>query len=132
MKTFNKILFLACAGLMSSCSLLERDAKVIVPDTYYASESAVRHGLAGVYGVLNSSEFYGNYYSLVASNIDDLCYYNRTMQTNYFEYNRHNAGTSQIYEMWTKIYQGVNNANVFMDAVKDSKFDSHGRYLNEA
>lgn len=132
MKTFNKILFLACAGLMSSCSLLERDAKVIVPDTYYASESAVRHGLAGVYGVLNSSEFYGNYYSLVASNIDDLCYYNRTMQTNYFEYNRHNAGTSQIYEMWTKIYQGVNNANVFMDAVKDSKYDPHGRYLNEA
>lgn len=128
-----KIILMSCAGLMLlSCSLLERDPYVVEPETYYDSESAVLQGLAGVYGVINSSEFYGNYYSIVASNIDDLCYFNRAMQTNYFEYNRHNAGTSQIYEIWAKIYQGVNNANAFIDAMQGNPHDPYGRYQNEA
>lgn len=133
MYIIKKIILLACAGfLLLSCSLLEREPQVIEPETYYESESAVLHGLAGVYGVINSAEFYGNYYSIVASNIDDLCYFNRAMQTNYFEYNRHNAGTSQIYEMWAKIYEGVNNANAYIEAMRDNSFDPYGRYGNEA
>lgn len=128
-----KNIFIACVGSVAvSCSLLEREPQVIEPNTYYESESAVLHGLAGVYGIINSLEVYGNYYSIVASNIDDLCYFNRAMQTNYFEYNRHNAGTSQIYEMWAKIYQGINNANAFLEAMDDNPFDADGRYRNEA
>ena len=136
-KILNKI-FVAfgLSVLFSSCNFLEVDPKIISSDTFYNNERDVRSGLVGVYGVLNNEAFYGNYYSVMASNNDDLCYFNRDVTSNFLQHNRHDAGTSQIYDMWVQIYKGIKNANSFMEAISDpqtkEKFDENGRYFNEA
>ncbi len=115
-----------------SCNFLDVDPEVITDGNFYNSEQEVIYGLAGVYGVINSEEFYGNNYSLMLSNTDDLCYYNRTTANNYSVWYRHDASSPEIYSAWTMIYRGVNNANAFMEAVQDSEFDQDHKYYNEA
>ena len=92
----------------------------------------MKYGLAGVYGAIGKEQFYGNYFSLMYANVDDLSYFNRDISTNYLQYCRHNASTSQVYDIWTAIYQGVNNANAFMEAVVETNYGKEGRYFNEA
>lgn len=132
-KIFNKILVVSglCAAL-SSCSFLDVEPQVICADTFYNTEKEVQYGLAGVYGVMSNEALYGNYYSLMYSNIDDLCYFNRDQGSNLLQFQRHTAGTSQIYDMWVELYQGIRNANAFMEAVVLTNFDEDGAYYNEA
>ena len=132
-KILNKIFVVAglCAAV-SSCSFLDVEPQVICSDTFYNTEKEVQYGLAGVYGVMSSEALYGNYYSLMYSNIDDLCYFNRDMGSNLLQFHRHTAGTSQIYDIWVKLYQGIRNANAFMEAVVKTDFDEDGAYFNEA
>ena len=123
------------AGLsvaLSSCSFLEVEPQVICSDTFYNTEKEVQYGLAGVYGVMSNEALYGNFYSLMYSNIDDLCYFNRDMGSNLLQFHRHTAGTSQIYDIWVELYQGIRNANAFMEAVVQTPFDEDGVYYNEA
>lgn len=132
-KIINKILVVTglCAGL-SSCSFLEVEPQVICADTFYNTEKEVLYGLAGVYGVMNNEALYGNFYSQMYSNIDDLCYFNRDQGSNLLQYHRHTAGTSQVYSIWVELYQGIRNANAFMEAVVQTSFDKDGVYYNEA
>lgn len=136
-KLINKIFIASCfCAAASSCGFLDVDPQVILTDTFYNNEKEVQYGLAGVYGVMNNEAFYGNYYSIMCSNIDDLCYFNRDVGSNFLQFNRHDAGTSQIYDMWVEIYQGIKNANSFMETVSvpetKEKFDKDGRYYAEA
>lgn len=136
-KILNKILISTGLSLvLTSCGFLEVDPQIIRSETFYNNEKEVQYGLAGVYGVMNNEAFYGNYYSTMASNIDDLCYFNRDVASNYLQYNRHDAGTSQIYDMWVEIYQGIKNANSFMKTISvpaiKEKFDEDGKYFAEA
>lgn len=121
----------AMCCIFASCSLLDPEPKVMCSDVFYASEKEVTYGLAGAYGAITSEKFYGNYYSILFSNVDDLCYYNNSSSTAYVQYNRHNASTTQIYDTWYIIYKGINNANSFMEAIAGNKFDPDGRYYNE-
>ena len=105
---------------------------MICSDTFYNTEKEVQYGLAGVYGVMSNEALYGNYYSLMYSNIDDLCYFNRDMGSNLLQFHRHTAGTSQVYDIWVELYQGIRNANAFMEAVVLTDFDKDGAYYNEA
>ena len=132
-KIFNKILVVSglCVAL-SSCSFLDVEPQVICADTFYNTEKEVQYGLAGVYGVMSNEALYGNFYSLMYSNIDDLCYFNRDQGSNLLQFQRHTAGTSQIYDIWVELYQGVRNANAFMEAVVKTDFDPNGVYYNEA
>ena len=132
-KILNKIFVVSglCAAL-SSCSFLDVEPQVICSDTFYNTEKEVQYGLAGVYGVMSNEALYGNYYSLMYSNIDDLCYFNRDMGSNLLQFHRHTAGTSQIYDIWVEFYQGIRNANAFMEAVVLTDFDKDGAYYNEA
>lgn len=126
---------LASAGLaaaITSCGFLDVEPQVICSDTFYNNEEELLYGLAGVYGAMSNEAFYGNYYSLMCSNADDLCYYNRATTTNYSVVYRHDPGTTEIYAAWTEIYKGIGNANSFMEAVKDSEFDKDGKYFSEA
>ena len=122
----------AAVTSLFSCSFFDVEPKVICSDTFYNSEAEVKYGLAGVYGAIGKEQFYGNYYSLMYANIDDLSYFNRDISTNYLQYCRHNASTSQVYDIWTAMYQGVNNANSFMEAVVNTEYDKDGKYFNEA
>ena len=116
----------------ASCSFFEVEPNVICSDTFYNSEQEVLYGLAGVYGVMSNEPFYGNYYSLMCSNIDDLSYFNRATTTNYTQIYTHDASATEIYAAWTEIYKGIRNANTFMEAIVESQFDAEGKYYNEA
>lgn len=129
-----KKIYILAASLLgaASCSFLDVQPEVITRESFYTSRQELLYGLAGVYGVISNEGFYGNYYSLMLSNTDDLCYYNRATASNNSVWYRHDATSQEIYSAWTEIYQGVNNANVFMDAVAESEFDTDHAYYNEA
>lgn len=108
----------------SACTFLDTEPQIIPSDGCYTNETRLKYGLAGVYGALNSEELYGSYYSLQIANPDDLCYFNNynNGETRPDRYN-HSAGTAVIYETWLKLYEGIKNANEYMDEVGKSEFD---------
>ncbi len=132
MKNHRYLAFIVGTVFCSSCNFLDLTPNVICSDTFYNTEDEVKYGLVGVYGVMGREQLYGNYYSAMYANNDDLCYFNRDLGTNFLQYNRHDAGTVQIYDIWTTIYQGIRNANAFMEAVPKTEFDKDGKYYNEA
>ena len=129
----NKILTVSVLGAaLTSCSFLDVEPQVICSDTFYETKQEVEYGLAGVYGAMSHEQFYGSTYSLMCSNIDDLCYYNRSASTAYLAWYNHGPGTAEIYSVWTQIYKGIGNANSFMEAVSQTEFDTDGAYYAEA
>ena len=123
---------------LPACSFLDTDPQII-HDGYYNSEQKLIYGLAGVYGVLNSEALYGNYYSLQIANADDLCYFNNynNSESRPDRYN-HSAGTAAIYDTWSKLYEGIKNANRYIEAVEKTEIDPGklsvdiGLYIAEA
>ena len=124
---------------LPACSFLDTDPQIIPDDGYYNSEQKLIYGLAGVYGVLNSEALYGNYYSLQSANADDLCYFNpdNNRDSRPDRYN-HSAGTAAIYDTWSKLYEGIKNANRYIEAVEKTEIDPEklsvdiGLYIAEA
>ena len=124
---------------LPACSFLDTDPQIIRDDGYYNSEQKLIYGLAGVYGVLNSEALYGNYYSLQIANADDLCYFNNynNSESRPDRYN-HSAGTAAIYDTWSKLYEGIKNANRYIEAVEKTEIDPGklsvdiGLYIAEA
>ena len=124
---------------LPACSFLDTDPQNIPDDGYYNSEQKLIYGLAGVYGVLNSEALYGNYYSLQIANADDLCYFNNynNSESRPDRYN-HSAGTAAIYDTWSKLYEGIKNANRYIEAVEKTEIDPGklsvdiGLYIAEA
>lgn len=124
---------------LPACSFLDTDPQIIPDDGYYNSEQKLIYGLAGVYGVLNSEALYGNYYSLQIANADDLCYFNNynNSESRPDRYN-HSAGTAAIYDTWSKLYEGIKNANRYIEAVEKTEIDPEklsvdiGLYITEA
>lgn len=124
---------------LPACSFLDTDPQIIPDDGYYNSEQKLIYGLADVYGVLNSEAIYGNYYSLQIANADDLCYFNNynNSESRPDRYN-HSAGTAAIYDTWSKLYEGIKNANRYIEAVEKTEIDPGklsvdiGLYIAEA
>ena len=124
---------------LPACSFLDTDPQIIPDDGYYNSEQKLIYGLAGVYGMLNSEALYGNYYSLQIANADDLCYFNNynNSESRPDRYN-HSAGTAAIYDTWSKLYEGIKNANRYIEAVEKTEIDPEklsvdiGLYIAEA
>lgn len=108
----------------SACTFLDTEPQIIPGKGYYTNETRLKYGLAGVYGALNSEELYGSYYSLQIANADDLCYFNNynNGETRPDRYN-HSAGTSVIYETWLKLYEGIKNANEYLDEAGKAEID---------
>ena len=119
---------------LASCSFLDIDPKVIAPETFYESEADALYGLTGVYGAMNNEEFYGNYYSLMMSVVDDLCYCNREATQAFPYYYNHGTTDTQVYKAWTMIYAGVKNANEFMEMLETQggNLDPDGVMYSEA
>lgn len=117
---------------LSSCHFLDVEPKIICSETFYTSAKEAQYGLAGVYGAMNHEHFYGNYYSLMMANIDDLCYFNRPTTSNYTNYYSHDASASEIYAAWVRIYAGIRNANEFMEAISESEYDPDDIMFSEA
>ena len=132
-KKLNNIILISALFVVAvSCSFLDREPTIIEAGTFYNSETEVLNGLAGVYGALGSEALYGNYYSLMLSNVDDLSYFNRSTTNNFSQMYAHDASSTEIYEAWAKLYAGIGNANSFMEAVENSEYDPDHTYYNEA
>lgn len=115
-----------------SCGFLDQDARVIVSSTFYNSVEEAQYGLNAIYGVLNSGEIYGNYYSMAFSAIDDL-FYMQGVSSNGEDSYTHDASNPRLYEMWWRFYQGINNANNFLSAMEDhSDLDPDGQMIAQA
>lgn len=132
MKLRNILIFIGLSAAMTSCNLLDVEPQVICADTYYNTNEEAMTGLVGVYGVMSNEAFYGNYYSLMCSNVDDLCYFNRSTSSNFTNLYKHDASATEIYSAWTEIYKGIRNANAFMEAIVNTGFDADGKLYNEA
>lgn len=114
------ILALGCASLLlSSCAdFLDRDPHDFVsPEIFYKNENDCMMALAGVYWTLATDHVYGDRYSNIISNADDLSYYARLNQSGQVYTNSHNSSNNDIYQTWTQLYSGINNANVLLDNI---------------
>lgn len=127
------ILYIGLSLALCSCSFLDVTPSVISKETYYKTESEAKYGLAGVYGAMNNEAFYGNYYSLMIANTDDLCYFNRpSASSTALQQYKFDASDTYIYQAWTRIYAGIRNANAYMEAIKGSEFDKDEVLYTEA
>ena len=131
MRIRNIISIICISIALSSCDFFEVKPQIITEDDFYKTNDEVKYALAGVYGVMSNEAFYGNYYSLMCSNIDDLCYYNRSTTSNYTNVYKHDPTATEIYQAWTEIYIGIRNANAIMDSAPES-LDPDGALRNEA
>lgn len=114
------VLALGCMSLsLSSCSdFLDREPHdFIAPETFYRNESECTMALAGVYWTLATDHVYGERYANILSNADDLSYYARLNQSGQVYTNTHNSSNNDIYQAWTQLYSGINNANVLLDNI---------------
>lgn len=131
-RIYNICIWAALLIGMSSCSYLDVKPSIIVKENYYSTKSEMLYGLAGIYGAMSNEALYGNYYSLMMTNVDDLSYFNRPSTSSYVQVYRHDASSSEVYAAWTQLYAGIRNANSFMNAVKDSKLDENHSLYGEA
>ena len=131
MRIRNIISIICISIALCSCDFFDVKSQIITEDDFYKTNDEVKYALAGVYGVMSNEAFYGNYYSLMCSNIDDLCYYNRSTTSNYTNVYKHDPTATEIYQAWTEIYIGIRNANAFMDSAPES-LDPDGALRNEA
>ncbi len=131
MRIRNIISIISIGIALCSCDFFDVKPQIITEDDFYKTNDEVKYALAGVYGVMSNEAFYGNYYSLMCSNIDDLCYYNRATTSNYTNVYKHDATATEVYQAWTEIYKGIRNANAFM-ASTPASLDMDGALRNEA
>ena len=107
---------------------------MITEGNYYKSQDDALHALAGVYGVMSNEGFYGNYYTFDCSYVDDLCYINRAPSdvAEVMNTYQHSPSTAELFAIWTEIYEGIKNANAFMNDIKETEFDPDGQLYAEA
>lgn len=97
----------------------------LAPETFYSNESECTMALAGVYWTLVTQEVYGNYYSCMLSNVDDLSYYKRAASATASQVygNDHDPSNSTIYDVWVQLYSGINNANTLLENVDNADME---------
>ena len=113
------LLLVSCASALalSSCdNFFERNPYTFTsPETFYTNEKECTMALAGIYNTLDLT--YGNDYSVLMSQLDDMSYYNRKYANDQPFFQSHSASTGTIYNVWTNFYAGINNANVLLEKV---------------
>ncbi|MFR9591729.1 MAG: RagB/SusD family nutrient uptake outer membrane protein [Rikenellaceae bacterium] len=136
MKTIYKFSIAIIASMLcmlTSCEILDVEPKYTMsPDNFYQSETELIYGLTGVYGAINTEPMYGNFYSLMISNMDDLCYQSRARSGSQVYFYTHTSSDSNIYRTWSMLYAGVKNANEYLSAIENSDLDADKLYHSEA
>jgi len=130
-----KIILISLVLAVSSCGFLEKEPMVVSADKYYNTVEDAQNALYGIYGTLNSREIYGEYYSVNFSLNDDLSFRSGVSSSDEDTY-VHNPSNPRIYEMWWTFYQGINNANYFLETIAgkpeldpDGQMSAQARFL---
>lgn len=124
----SKVLLAVCVGTsFSGCSdFLETEPfDFVAPQTFYKTEQDCTMALAGVYYTLSYEEVYGNFYSCMISNVDDLSYYKRnaSVTAGCVYGNDHSPSEKNIWGTWETLYKGINNANMLLENVDRADMD---------
>lgn len=123
------LITLLVALSVTSCSdFLESKAYDFVsPENFYKNKEEAKMGLAGVYFALTREHVYGNRYSCMLSNVDDLSFYHRPATATVTQVfgNDHNTSNTDIYYAWQAIYKGIESANMFLESVEKSDIDDN-------
>lgn len=132
MKTISKYvrnIFLAVCACVTGTSCEDffdvKPYDFVAPETFYTNEKECTMALAGVYYTLVTEEVYGNYYSCMLSNVDDLSYYQRQSGnlTSQVYGNDHNPSNQHVWGVWEALYTGINNANMLLDNIDKADMD---------
>ncbi len=134
MKLINNIkniLPVLCVFAMFSCNdyFEEKPYDFVSPEIFYKTENECTQALTGIYSRLATNNIYGNSYSCMISNIDDLSYYIRNASqtsTKVFG-NDHDSSSSELYEFWCDAYEGINNANSLLENIDNAVMDDNVR-----
>lgn len=107
--------------LFTSCDkfLKEDPTDFVAPVNYYKTEKEVFSALAGVYDVLGNRAAYGRYlffemdmsdqsYMALSSTGQDIALYN------------YDIGDQKLIDTWSILYQGINRANMLLEAIDRS------------
>lgn len=129
------LLFLFTLGACSDY-LDTRAYDFVSPEEFYQTEKDAQMALAGVYSALATEDVYGNRYSCMISNVDDLSFYVRPAANtvSHVYGNDHNTSNTDIYNAWTAIYKGIESANILMERMENSDIDevTKNRIVGEA
>lgn len=132
MKKFKYILFAGMLLSMGSCDLLETTPSDFVdPEKFYSNETEIAQALAGIYSSLSSEKLYGAEYSVLAQT-DDLGYYWRNTTPVGIFNNNHSTSDAKVSEMWSELYSGIMNANMFLAKIGDSPVSESVKRVGEA
>ena len=84
--------------------------------------------LTGIYSRLGSDYAYGSLYCMM-SNADDLSYYyrNASMSSSKVFSNDYNSSTGDLYNTWSMMYDGINNANVLLENIDKASMNEPTR-----
>lgn len=130
-KTFRNIcLMLGVISLTGCDSFLEtKPYDFVAPETFYTNEKECTMALAGVYYTLVYESVYGNFYSCMISNVDDLSYYTRAASatSSHVYGNDHNSSNTNIWDAWRDLYTGISNANILLENVDNASMDDKVR-----
>lgn len=122
-----KFLFIASVALLfGSCGFLDTDNEDFVqPSEFYKNQEEAYMALTGVYSTIK--KVYAEDYSIKVSATDDLCYYDRSPSSVQEMPVLNNVSTTSdatSYSLWTKLYEGVSNANSFLENINRTDMNS--------
>lgn len=121
MKTIKNIFWGSTMLLFTACNFLETTpSDFINPDDFYKDDTEAFMGLTGIYNTLNSSSGYGEkYYQAIGT--DDLTYYYTSSTAEVgLPNNNYTANDADLASIWQGLYEGINNANYFLERITDS------------
>ena len=123
-----KIIFFTTLLITASCNILDRESPNDVADELvFTSEDGANAALIGLYNTLQSREYYGGYYPLIADLYSDVGAAGGFGDFALTEINALNITTSNIIteNIWLAIYQTIAMTNAIIariDEVKDPDF----------
>lgn len=134
------LLSIFAAGMVASCSFLEKEPYKITPDKYFQDEQQASAYLTGIYAILSQSSFYGGDYMLLAGGDDLTCYGGSTGRVSNSGLICRLATTSDpaVTALWFTLYNGIERANYFIEQIdkmtniteeKRNQFKSEARFL---
>lgn len=131
-----KILYILSIMItFSSCNFLDTETyDYLNEDNIYHDEKSCMAGLAGIYDVLGANGCYGQ---MLWADLDagtDILVYNREFGKDYintYNYNYNNTDNS-LKTAWIALYEGINRANDYIDAVSNRSNEECGGSKNKA
>lgn len=130
MKTIKNIFLGSTMLLFTACNFLETTPNDFIdPDDFYKDDTEAFMGIAGIYNTLNSSNVYGEkYYQAVGT--DDLTYYYTSSTAEVgLSNNNYTANDANLGAIWQGLYEGINNANYFLERITDAPVTEENKKL---